>query len=260
MKTKNIAEIIIENLASGDKDYVPSKTRRFYISDMGKCARMRWVKRHGVSTEFEPHVRWILQIGKIYHDYIYKVLEEKGLVVAQEERLGNDHFSGRFDLLLKIPGGFAVADAKSAGAYKINMIVNGQDDLWPMKQVLTYQMFIEDYTEYTKVKKSIIIYANKEPGDKSATTFVQRDYLLTPEIRKELQKEMDDLVNHWEKKTVPQCTCPGWYKPYNNYMPFCNADVKTVKKVLKNLKKGKVITTKKDVRLIDEKGNETNLL
>ena len=32
------------------------KGKKFYLSDAGKCERVRFLKRKGVKTEFAPHV------------------------------------------------------------------------------------------------------------------------------------------------------------------------------------------------------------
>jgi len=232
------------------------KSRKFYISDMGKCMRMRWLKRKGIKGEFAPHVIWLFKIGDLYHDFVYKALESQGRLLASEDYVQTDHFIGRYDGIVKDEEGKAVLDIKSAGGYKIGKVMKGEDDEQYISQVLTYQMLLEDEGQ-KDLKKSIILYVNKEPGDKLPNSFIEKHYRLTNWRREMLVSEMKTLTNYWEKDKVPPCGCPGWMKNYNSFQPLCQMDESGIREVLKGLEKGKeFITTKKALYLVDGKKRE----
>ena len=230
------------------------KERRFYISDMGKCMRMRWLKRKGIDSEFSPHVYWILQIGNLYHDYGYKALEAQGLLLEAEDYVKTEHFIGRYDGIVKNDDKKSAFDFKSCGGWKMNKVVGGtEDDEFSISQLLTYVMLLqEDGKDVTN--EAFLVYINKEPSDKCPHAFFQRAYTLTKWRRKQLKEEMDSLVDYWIKNKIPKCTCPAWMKAYNAYQPLCQAKDKEIKDYLKMIKDGKkLITTKKALYLVNGK-------
>lgn len=230
-----------------------SKKRRFYLSDMSKCFRVRWLKRKGIGSEFAPHVNWLFQIGDLYHDFVYKALEAQGRLLASEDYVETDHFIGRYDGIVKDEEGKAVLDIKSAPAYKIQRVIKGEDDEESIAQVLSYQMLLME-GEHKDLKKAIILYVNKEPGDRVPFDFVEKHYRLTSWRKRKLKEEMDIMVKYWKGNKIPPCTCPAWMKPYNSYLPLCQMEETGIKKILKDLKKGKkFITTKTALYLLEGK-------
>jgi CRISPR/Cas system-associated exonuclease Cas4 (RecB family) len=222
-----------------------SQKRRFYLSDMTKCLRVRWLKRKGITSEFDPYVHWLFKIGDLYHDFVYKALEAQGRLLASEDYIETEHFIGRYDGIVKDEEGEAVLDVKSAPGYKIQRIMKGEDDEGAIAQVLAYQMLLMEQGR-KKLKKAIILYVNKEPGDKTPLTFIERHYRLTSWRRRNLKSEMKELVEYWLANKIPPCTCPLWMKPYNAFQPLCEMKETKIKKILKDLEKGKkFITTKK---------------
>lgn len=229
------------------------KSRKFYLSDMGKCMRMRWLKRKGIGAEFAPHVSWLFKIGDLYHDFVYKALESQGILLASEDYIQTDHFIGKYDGIVKDEEGKAVLDIKSAGGYKMREIEKGKDDEQYISQILSYQMLLMDEGQ-KDLKKSIILYVNKEPGDKLPNSFVERHYRLTNWRKELLKNEMKTLTDYWEKDKIPPCGCPGWMKNYNSFQPLCQMDEAKVRKILKDLEKGKeFITTKEALYLVEGK-------
>jgi len=233
-----------------------SKERKFYVSDMGKCHKMRWLKRKGIKTEFTPYVNWLFQIGDLYHDYAYKALESQGILLESEDYVESPHFRGRYDGKVKVDGGKAPLEVKSVAGYKFNKILKGEDDEQSIAQVLTYLMLLIDGGEKDLVE-AIILYMNKEPGDRYPFSFMEKHYRLTKWREDKLRAEMKMMANYWEKDEIPNCTCPGWMKPYNAFQPLCEMDKKKIRKVLKDMEKGKeFLTTKKVLYLLTGKKRE----
>jgi len=227
------------------------RERKYYISDMGKCPRMRWIKRKGVNVRFEPHVYWILQLGNLIHDYGYKALQSQELLLESESSFSTDQFSGRFDGLIKDGTKKAVFDFKSAGGYKMGLIRKGNDDQENISQVLASTLILKEQRKDIS-DTAYVVYINKEPGEKNPVNFFQKEYHLTSWNIKNLTEEMTTMAEYWDKDKIPACTCVGWQKDYNSYLPFCNAPEKEIRKLLEYIKTGKkLISTKTSITLVD---------
>lgn len=220
------------------------KEVKFYVSDSGKCQRVRWLKRKGLKSTFEPYVNWVLQIGNLYHDYAYKALESQGVLLSSEGTLENDHFKGRYDGIIKSPSGSKhLVDIKSAGSYKIDKTLKREDDEGYVAQIMTYLMMLQDEGR-DDIESAIICYINKEPSAKTPVSFIDREYHLTSWREQKLREEMDQLVNFWVNDEVPPCSCPGWMKPYNAFLPFCSCEsTDRVKEVLAMMKDHDIYST-----------------
>lgn len=246
----------IESYLNASNVHEPStKEKKFYISDMGKCDRIRFLKRKGIGTEFTPYVNWIFKMGDLIHDFGYKALESQGLLLEAEDYVENDHFIGRFDGIVKSDAGKSVMDFKSANPYKLKKLIEGEEDEFNIAQLLTYVKFL-------KMKRTDIsdtaycVYINKEPSDQIPVVFFEKEYHLTKWRDDQIQEEMDRLVNFWEKDKIPPCTCTGWAKgpKYNSYFPLCNATEDKIKSVLEYLDaENKLVCTKEGVYLLKDK-------
>lgn len=249
MKIDKVLEEYLIN--SFDREEATHKQRKFYVSDMGKCMRVRWVKRKGVKQHFEPYVYWLLQLGNILHDYGYKVLESKGLLIGSEEYISDDNFSGRYDGKIKNGKKVSPFDFKSVGGYKMAKIIKGEDDEGNVEQVLTYLMYLQEKDK--KVGDSaFLVYLNKEPSAKNPFMFFQKEYYLTGWRKKKIKEEMSQLLSYWEEDKIPPCTCPSWMKPYNSYQPFCSASEKQVREYINHLEDehSELVSDNKEIILI----------
>lgn len=252
MNNLKITTAIETYLVSSRTREISTKEKKFYLSDMGKCMRVRWLKRKGVETESEPFVNWIFQLGDLIHDFGYKALEAQGLLLESEDYISDDHFIGRFDGLVKNneDNKKSVFDFKSAGQYKMKKIIDGEDDEENIAQLLTYTMFLKEKRKDIS-DSAYMIYINKEPSDKMPVMFFEREYHLTTWRAKQLKEEMDKLTSYWLKDEIPPCGCPGWMKDYNSFQPFCQATEKQIRETLKLVKEGrKLVSTKKIAYLV----------
>lgn len=228
-----------------------TKEKKFYISDMGKCQRMRWLKRKGIKTELTTYVYWIFAMGNMIHDFGYKALEAQGLLLATEETMETDHFVGRFDGKVKTDSDKrAIFDFKSAGGYAFKKAINGADNEENISQILTYVMLqLKLKTDPLLSDSGIIVYLNKEPGDAIPKISHDMEYHLTSMREKSLNAEMDVMTDYWLKDKIPACTCPGWMRNYNSYLPFCLMSEKDIRKYLLVMRAEgkKVISTKQSI-------------
>lgn len=231
--------------------------KKFYISDMGKCHRMRFFKRKGVKTEFAPFVYWTFAMGNMLHDYGYKALEAQGILLETEESFGNEHFSGRFDGIVKTETKEkALFDFKSVGSYAMKKAMAGAPNEENIAQVLASVILVRE-TRKDLSNTGVLAFLNKEPNDQMPYICVDREYHLTSIREKALKQEMDTMVEYWLTNKVPNCTCPAWMKPYNSYLPICEMDNKQIKKLMLLLEKDtQFISTKQGLFKVTEQGKE----
>lgn len=248
MKIANAIEsyLIASNIRE-KSEHSPVYSKKFYISDMGKCMRIRYVKRKGIETEFSTFVYWIFAMGDMIHEFGYKALEAQGLLLATEESMHTDHFTGRFDGLLKGDDKPVLFDFKSTGAYAMKKAMAGADNDENIMQILTYvYLWKKDHPEISD--SGIIVYINKEIGDKMPTVAFDREYHLTSMREKQIETEINTLTDYWVNEKIPPCTCPAWMRDYNSYLPFCQMTEKNIVKYLAMLGIGKqIISTKTGV-------------
>lgn len=271
----HLTDLIEKSFIKEKSEYLPStKTKKFYISDMGKCMRTRWLKRKGVEGgPLEPHVYWILKIGDMYHDFVYGLWEQAGLLVMSETYVENEDFVGRFDGVTYTEDGvnLQVADIKSAKPYTIEKSDNDEN----VAQLLTYVHFIRngwfrdmpapDLLEKLKqIRQAQLIFLNKEPGDKAPYIAKPKTFTYTDLRREKIEEEMSTLVGYWKRDEVPPCTCPAWQKRtgslYNQFYHFCSANPTQVKEWSRRLEDGRLITSKEGVTAISSTGEVTKLV
>jgi len=228
-----------------------NRERKFYVSDMGKCMRQRWLKRHGILSEMELLGQWTVTLGNIVHDWGYKALEAQGLLLESEMALSTDHLSGRFDGLIKNGKLKSIFDFKSVGGYKMKMFKDGGDND-SIGQLLTYVYILQE--ERKDISDTALIVAlNREPNQKRYPfAFHQREYHLVKNRREQIKAEIDVLLDYWINNKIPRCTCPAWMKDYNSYLPLCSGTDNKIRECLKYIEDGKtIISSKKAVYLVD---------
>lgn len=244
-----------------------SKKKKFYVSDSGKCHRMRFLKRLGVESETDPeniHWNWTLSMGNLIHEYVYEKLTAQGILVNNEGTVENDHFKGKFDAIVKDgEGGKILVDIKSANPYKIKYLEKGETDEFTRKQILTYWLMLRE-EGVTDLKKATGVYVNKLPSQRSSNTvFYTRDWYLTEAIEKELKEEMEELVQYWEAKEIPEPTPqPDWMKDYNSFEPFNHMKADEIKKwldVVEGTDK-QLVTSNKSLYLLHPDGKKTIII
>lgn len=250
---KKIEEYLVASRIHEEK---ADKERKFYVSDMGKCYRIRFLKRKGITSEFANFVYWTFQLGDMIHEFGYKALEAQGLLVSTEEYLSDEHFIGKYDGRIKTDEGkTSIFDFKSANPYKIKKLEAGGDDGEDdaMQVLMYYEMFKKEHPETAENLADIgtVVYINKEPGEKVTTTFAIDKVFHYNLWKARIKDDKEKMINFWLNDEIPPCTCPAWMKPYNSYLPFCQMTEKDILKHLIQIEKGKkIVSTKEGVKII----------
>jgi hypothetical protein len=234
-------------IASNLREESAHTAKRYYMSDMGKCRRMRYLKRKGITVELRDYVYWLFKMGNLLHEYGYTALEAQSLLLQGEEVFGNEHFSGRYDGIINAanegdPVKKVLFDFKSAGAYQMKKAIAGGENVENIAQVLGSVLLVRE-TKPELAESGILVYLNKEPGDKMPYISFDREYHLTKIRERSLHEEMDTMIDHFISNKIPRCTCPSWNKPFNAYQPFCTMSEEKIGHYLKLVEDGyKVIT------------------
>ncbi len=244
-----LSDLIIESFsgyltASRSSGEHSDKELKFYASDMGKCLRMRWLKRKGIKGEYGFETYYNFAHGDFIHKLGYKALEAKGILVATEQSFSDSNFSGRYDGKLRHDKEIKMFDFKSANPYVMKRLVGGgSDNLENIMQVLVAIMY-EKKAGNNISDVGAVIYVNKLPSDKIEPTIIEtKEYHLST-YEDEIKEDMDKIVDYWMKNKIPPCTCPSWsIQKYNSFYMFCKMTDKEITKHLDYLKAGKHITS-----------------
>lgn len=220
-----------------------SKDKKFYMSDLGKCQRMRYLKRKGIEGEYGVDAYYTFAHGDFIHTLGYKALEAADMLVATEQRLENEHFVCRYDGILRYQGDNVMFDFKSTNPYIMKRITSGAgDNIENIMQVLGAILLArEDTTHMALSDTAAVVYVNKLPSEKIDPTIIKPRIYHLNTYKEEIKEDMQKMVDYWLADTIPACTCPSWaVQKYNAYFLFCRMPEKEVGQHLKYLKKNKI--------------------
>lgn len=245
MNTQTLNEAIysaFENYVINAKkptgEYTP-KERKFYVSDMGKCLRMRFLKRHGIEGKYGFETYFNFMFGDFIHNLGYKALEAADMLIATEQRVESDHFVAKYDGRIRFQGKDLMFDFKSTNPYVMKRIVSGSgDNIENIFQVLKGVMLARA-DEKGISDTAAVVYINKLPSDKIEPTLIKaREYHLNT-YKAEIKEDEEKIVDYWLSNKIPPCTCPGWStQKYNSYWMFCHMEEKEIRIHLDYLKAG----------------------
>lgn len=247
----NVNDLIIDAwnsylLSSRQESTTAIKDRKFYASDMGKCLRMRFLKRKGISGEYGVDTYYTFAHGDFIHKLGYKALEAKGILVATEQRLEDEHFVCKYDGKIRTEDGKnTLFDFKSTNPYVMKRLVDGgSDNIENVMQVLMAKHLDKEDTNLTD--SGVLVYVNKLPSEKggmSGRVIYTREYHYKT-YKEDLEEDIDRLVNMWLKDIIPPCTCPSWAsQQYNSFWMFCKMGEKDIRKYLAMIESGKRVTS-----------------
>jgi len=247
---KNLHDTIIEawedhlvaSRTVSSSEHTTHKEKKFYVSDMGKCKRMRYLKRKGITGEYGTDMYYTFAYGDFIHKLGYKALEAKNLLVSTEQYVELEHFIGRYDGKIQNEKKVTMFDFKSTNPYIMKKIVaGGSDNIENIMQLLTYVLLDKDKN---LTPSGVVIYINKLPSDKIEPTIIKpREYHLET-YKDEIKEDMDIMIDAWLTNKIPKCSCPSWsIQKYNSYYLFCHMEDKEIKKYLDYIKAGKKISS-----------------
>lgn len=262
----NIIDCLGSYLIASNVREESTKDKKFYVSDMGKCHRVRFLKRKGITSEFPLHVYHKMKQGNDLHAIGYEALNAQGFLLGSEEEVENEHFKGRLDGRVSVNpknpeelmkgGEMAIFDWKLTNPWNIKKYdMGGSDNEENILQVLTY-VKMKKVTMPDLLDLALLGYINHDPGARTSLVFgLSRVYRLIPLYEKKIEQDMEAMINYWVDNKIPPCTCPAWMRDYNSFLPLCMASETKLKKILVFISKGnKFITTNNTLFIVDKKG------
>lgn len=240
-------ELAVKNYLTNSRkssgEHTP-KERKFYVSDMGKCFRTRFLKRKGISGEYGFETYYTFALGDFIHDLGYKALEAADMLIATEQRLEDEHFVGKYDGKVRYQGKEIMFDFKSTNPYVMKRITSGAgDNTENIMQVLTY-IYFERKINPKINDTGALVYFNKLPSAKIDPTIIKVKEYHYNTYKKLIEEDMKKILDYWLTDKIPPCTCPSWsMQQYNSYYMFCRMDEKEIKKYLAMLKAGNIVSS-----------------
>lgn len=233
------------------------KEPKFYVSDLGKCLRMRWLKRKGIKGEYNWETYYTFEHGNFIHTLGYKAFEAAGILEASEQTIGNEHFSGRYDGKLRHNGKIYMFDFKSTNPYVLKRITGGgADNVENIMQVLAAIAFEKITNPKVDLEDvGAVIYWNKLPSDKIEPRIIHTKEYHFSIYKEEIEADMKKIVDYWLADKIPPCTCASWSTAqYNSFYTLCRMPEKEIRKYLGYIKAGNSVICKSVLKTAEETG------
>jgi hypothetical protein len=235
------------------EDYVGE--RKFYVSDMGKCARTRFLKRKGIITRSKPSSWMFFFLGTALHDEGFKGLNSQGVLLSTEQAVEDEHFKGRYDGKVKYIKKPTIFDFKSTSAKNFyRLLKGGADSEENLMQVFKY-VKMDKLLHPDVSDMAILTYINKDPKpEMTEEIFLDKPYVLEKKIEQRIKEDTEMMIEYWLNDKIPPCTCASWMTPtFNSFYCVCQMTTAKVQKLLNELAKEKKVEVATDQIFIDGK-------
>ena len=213
-----IDQYIAEQRSEQDQDRHHDK---FRVSDAGRCHLMRFWKRQGKPFTDQPdeRTRRVFEVGHVFHRWIQDILQKKGLLIAKELEVKDEHRIGHVDAIVRYADDWLVMyDFKTVHSRKFHWKKKegGNGDLHYAMQAWTYyQMCNLDIHEVR------IAYISKD--DLCIDEILVSDY---DSIGSKTREDWEMLITAWEKGEEPKPNPMDWECKYCVYRSICKKEDK----------------------------------
>jgi hypothetical protein len=209
----------------------------FRISDMGRCYRMRILKRMGASYDrVDERTMRLFEIGHVNHKFLQDLLDDAGILVSKEETvsIANGELVGHFDALIDFADGLHLLEFKNTHSRKL---LYGDIDRHYIMQGLTYWLACEQ--KYPNIKDLRVCLISRDDW-----MIKEVGFTLTGEWRKDISNEIEQLLMYWhnrDKELPPLLPDTDWQCGYCNYRQHCPGKENMRKGGLNGLKSAKKV-------------------
>lgn len=187
-------------------------------SSAGYCQRKVIFERLGVphvETEADARKQRVFTAGHLFHDWIQGITKESGLSIASELELQDETLMirGHFDDLIKVDDNVILYDYKTQNSRAFTYQKNQAMSYFHKMQLGTYLLMMKD-----RPTEARILYISKDD-----LRMEEKQLLWSDELEKEVLEYWNTLNAHWEKKTLPSCTCAdhsGGFMAKEKFNPF----------------------------------------
>lgn len=204
-------------------------TRKFRISDAGRCRLYRYWKRQGKERQ-KPDAKGlrIMEAGNMYHAWLSYALHECGVLLASEIEVANDHAKGHADAIVGLNGKYILYDFKTISSKQAGyMLTNGcKAKKEHAYQVLSYFMMIDNFCEVTNDVAFVAV------PDECRIAYITREEMeiiaevpVDPDLLPQVKKDWQILISAWEKQEEPQANPEHWECKFCPYKETCDKSV-----------------------------------
>lgn len=210
----NIQTLIDEGLNQKreEKGKVYEQTS-WHPSSLGSCLCGVYLQRIGEEPveDFDARILRVFEMGNLIEEFVLDQIEAAGHELDRQTRVKDQELdiSGKVDGVFKETG--YPIEIKSCNSRKFT---------WMRKQ--------KGPDHHHKMQLWIYLYLLQR--DKGTLVYVSKDdlrigqydvYLNTPDLKKEVLKELDILKRAWEQKLPPEPRTEGWQAKYCRFHKKC---------------------------------------
>jgi len=192
---------------------------KFSCGDAKRCHTYRYKKRQGTEAlgAFDDRTLRVFEVGHIFHKWVQDILSKKGVLLASEVRVEDEHRAGIIDAIVQSDGKVILYDLKTVHSGKFTYLKK-EDDLHYHYQAATYtSMYHKNYYRDFEIDETRICYISKDD-----LRIKEVPVLVTPQ---QLNEDWLPLIVAWDMKQEPkpnplpwECALGG--KSKKAYCPF----------------------------------------
>lgn len=193
-------------------------TRKFRVSDAGRCRLMRTWERQGTppSREMPAQSLRVMESGNLLHAWLIHVLDRMGVLSIGEQELEDLHRLGHLDAIVEDGNGHTVLyDFKTIASKKAYYM---DKDGWQPDKAHVFQVvsYAEMLPEDMRVEDLRIAYVTRDTLEIHEIP-VPREVVYEPVLR-----DWMILIDAWERQTEPAPNPEPWECTYCVYRASCS--------------------------------------
>lgn len=172
---------------------------KFHISDAGNCYRMRIYKRLGIEPTRKIEIEGLrkMMAGEAGHEKLQSLLRKK--LFLSECEVGDENIVGHPDGVIK-NGELILLEIKTTEKFQIGYIKKQGAKKEHELQMKTYWKYLR--AVLPDLNHAVISYVKRE--DFQALDYY---YLWDNKTALEVNAEWQPLLQYWNNKSLPPCTC-----------------------------------------------------
>lgn len=190
---------------------------KFNISDAGGCYRARIYKRLGIAPTRTIEIEALRKMtaGNAGHEKLQQLLWRGKKMFMSENEVESEHLLGHPDGIIKSGNIKHLVEFKTIEKFQMGYIRKQGAKQPHLLQMFTYWTLLRK--DITDLDRAVLSYVKRE--DFEACDF---NFIWSENIQTQVDKEWIPLVQHWNDKTLPDCTCKEMYDgagpKYCNYL------------------------------------------
>jgi hypothetical protein len=205
-------QTVIDDIVEQNNQYQTSKrdNAKFHISDAGGCYRSRIYKRMGVEPTRKIEMQGLRKMvaGDAGHEKLQQLLARGKKLFLSESEVETEHLLGHPDAVMKHGGEKYLVEFKTVEKWGMG---------WIKRDGAKREHVLQMFTYWVNLYHAVLSYVKREDFEAHDLYFVWGDI-----IQEEVNQEWTPLIDHWNNKTLPECTCADMYggngRKYCRYM------------------------------------------